>query len=84
MNVALGTFYVYFDSKETIFRARVDYMSHLTRAWIAERVGPTTGRADDAYRRYYTDFAEAYQRNLAATVAQGEIRDGKTKSWPGP
>ncbi|MDE2134918.1 MAG: TetR/AcrR family transcriptional regulator [Alphaproteobacteria bacterium] len=113
-NVALGTFYVYFDSKEAIFRALVDYMSHLTRAWIAERVGPSTDRldaerkglqafiefvrghrdlyrlvmeaqfvADDAYRRYYNDFAEAYQRNLAAAVARGEIRDGKNevRAW---
>ncbi len=113
-NVALGTFYVYFDSKEAIFRALVDYMSHLTRAWIAERVGPSADRleaerkglqafiefvrghrdlyrlvmeaqfvADDAYRRYYNDFAEAYQRNLAAAVARGEIRDGKNevRAW---
>jgi AcrR family transcriptional regulator len=36
--VALGTFYVYFDSKEEIFRALVADMGHMTRAWIAERV----------------------------------------------
>lgn len=112
--VALGTFYVYFDSKEAIFRALVDYMGHLTRAWIAERVGQSTDRlsaerkglqaflefvrghkdlyrivmeaqfvADDAYRRYYEDFAEAYERNLATAVARGDIRDGdnEVRAW---
>lgn len=113
-NVALGTFYVYFDSKEAIFRALVDYMSHLTRAWIAERVGVSADRlsaereglqaflefvrghkdlyrivmeaqfvADDAYRRYYSEFAEAYERNLTAAAARGEIRDGQNevRAW---
>jgi AcrR family transcriptional regulator len=37
--VALGTFYVYFDSKESVFRALVADMGRLTRAFIAERVG---------------------------------------------
>lgn len=36
--VALGTFYVYFDSKEAVFRALVDDMGHMTRAHIAEHV----------------------------------------------
>lgn len=35
---SIGTFYVYFDSKEAIFRALVADMGRLTRAWIAERV----------------------------------------------
>jgi AcrR family transcriptional regulator len=41
--VALGTFYVYFQSKEQIFRALVEDMGRLTRAFIAERV---TGAQD--------------------------------------
>ena len=36
--VSIGSFYVYFDSKEAIFRALVFDMGHMTRAWIAERV----------------------------------------------
>jgi len=35
---SIGTFYVYFDSKEAIFRALVADMGRLTRAWIADRV----------------------------------------------
>ena len=42
--VALGTFYVYFDSKEEIYRALVTYMSHRTRSWIAERVADVPDR----------------------------------------
>lgn len=42
--VALGTFYVYFESKEEIFRALVSHMSHKTRSWIAERVADVPDR----------------------------------------
>lgn len=35
---SIGTFYVYFDSKEAIFRALVADMGRLTRGWIADRV----------------------------------------------
>lgn len=44
--VALGTFYVYFESKEAVFRGLVADMSHLTRAFIAERIGQTQTRLD--------------------------------------
>jgi AcrR family transcriptional regulator len=36
--VALGTFYVYFDSKEEIYRDLVGYLSRRVRSWIGERV----------------------------------------------
>lgn len=42
--VALGTFYTYFSSKEEIFEALVNYMSHRTRRWIAERVSGAPDR----------------------------------------
>ena len=42
--VALGTFYTYFSSKEEIFEALVNYMSHRTRSWIAERVSGAPDR----------------------------------------
>lgn len=42
--VALGTFYVYFDSKDEIFRALVTHMSRHTRSWIAERVSDVPDR----------------------------------------
>ena len=42
--VALGTFYVYFQSKEEIFRALVAYMSQRTRSWLAQRVADAPDR----------------------------------------
>jgi len=112
--VALGTFYVYFDSKEEIFRALVAHMGHLTRTWIAERVGPDLDRiaaerlgleafiefvrqhrnlyrivmeaqfvAEDAYREYYSVFADAYRKNLVRAASLGQIRAGgeEERAW---
>jgi AcrR family transcriptional regulator len=42
--VALGTFYVYFESKEEIFRALVSFMSQRVRGWVAERVADAPDR----------------------------------------
>ena len=110
--VALGTFYVYFDSKEEIFRALVSYMGHLTRHWISERIGESPDRltaeqrgvqafmefvrqhsnlyqivseaqfvAEDAFREYYTVFADAYRENLEQAGATGQIRGGDYEVW---
>lgn len=110
--VALGTFYVYFDSKEEIFRALVSYMGHHTRSWIAQRVADAPDRltaerqgleafidfvrehknlyrivseaqfvAEDAFRDYYTVFADAYRENLEKACKRGEIRDGNHAAW---
>jgi AcrR family transcriptional regulator len=110
--VALGTFYVYFDSKEEIFRALVAHMGHLTRAWISERVAEAPDRltaerrgiaafiefvrrhgnlyqiiseaqfvAEDAYREYYSSFADAYRQNLEQAAADKDIREGDFEVW---
>ncbi len=110
--VALGTFYVYFDSKEEIFRALVSYMGHLTRHWISERVSESPDRlsaerqgieafigfvrehsnrdqivseaqfvAEDAFREYYTVFADAYRQNLERAGEKNEIRAGDYEVW---
>lgn len=42
--VAMGTFYVHFESKEAIYRALVSHMGHVTRRWIAERVADAPDR----------------------------------------
>lgn len=55
--VALGTFYVYFDSKESVFRALVDDMGRMTRAFIAERVDGAHDRLT-AEREGLTAFIE--------------------------
>ena len=108
----MGTFYVYFDSKEEIFRALVSYMGKLTRKWISERVAESPDRltaerrgvqafmdfvrthrnlyqivaeaqfvAEDAYREYYTVFAEAYRQNLESAAKAKEIREGDHEVW---
>ena len=110
--VALGTFYVYFDSKEEIFRALVAHMGHLTRIWISERVAESPDRltaerrgiaafiefvrrhgnlyqiiseaqfvAEDAYREYYSSFADAYRQNLEQAAADKDIREGDYEVW---
>ena len=55
--VAMGTFYVHFQSKEAIFRALVSHMGHLTRRWIAERVSGAADRLD-AERKGLEAFIE--------------------------
>ncbi len=44
--VALGTFYVYFNSKEEVFRDLVAHMNHETRAFIASRIEGIPGRLE--------------------------------------
>lgn len=43
---ALGTFYVYFESKEEVFRALVDHMGRMTRAFISERIAAAENRIE--------------------------------------
>lgn len=72
--VALGTFYVYFDSKEEIFRALVAYMGHLTRAWIAQRVAEAPDRltAERLGLEAFIEFARKH-RNLYKIVSEAEF-----------
>jgi AcrR family transcriptional regulator len=60
--VALGTFYVYFDSKDEIFRDLVAYMGQVTRAWIAERVAGSADRLEAERQgiKAFIDFARAH------------------------
>ena len=111
---ALGTFYIYFTSKEEVFRELVVEMGRLTRAMIAEQTGRAPNRLEaereglraflgfvrdhpalyriveearfvdpEAYRSYFTGFARAYERQLSAAVAEGEISpgDAEVRAW---
>lgn len=60
--VALGTFYVYFKTKEEIFRALVVYMGKLARSTIAEKVGEAPDRLT-AERRGLEAFIEFTRAN---------------------
>jgi len=72
--VALGTFYVYFESKEEIFRALVSYMGELTRQWIGERVAASPDRLT-AERRGVEAFIEFVRshRNLYRVVSMAQF-----------
>lgn len=61
--VALGTFYVYFESKEAVFRGLVEDMGRLTRAFIAQRVSNAQNRLDAEREGIaaFIEFARAHK-----------------------
>jgi len=72
--VALGTFYVYFDSKEEIFRALVEHMGTLTRKWISERVARSPDRLAAERRgiQAFIDFVREHT-NLYRIVSEAQF-----------
>jgi len=80
--VALGTFYVYFESKEELFRALVIYMGKLTRATISEKIGDAPDRITAERRgiEAFIEFTRANKNNFriineAQFVAEDAYRD---------
>jgi AcrR family transcriptional regulator len=73
-SVALGTFYVYFDSKDEVFRALVAHMGEMTRQWIAEHVTDATDRLDAEYKGLiaYIEFARAHP-NLYRIIEEAQF-----------
>ena len=73
-SVALGTFYVYFDSKDEVFRALVAHMGVMTRGWIAERVKGATDRLDAEHKGLvaYIEFARAHP-NLYRIIEEAQF-----------
>jgi AcrR family transcriptional regulator len=72
--VALGTFYVYFESKEEIFRVLVSHMGTLTRSWIAERVSAAPDRitAERLGVEAFIDFVRQH-KNLYRIVMEAQF-----------
>lgn len=68
---SIGTFYVYFDSKEAIFRALVADMGLLTRAWIGDRIRDAPDRlaAERVGVTAYIEFVRAH-KNLHRIVTE--------------
>lgn len=72
--VALGTFYVYFDSKDEIFRALVAHMGQMTRHFIAERVAAAPDRlaAEAMGLKAFLDFVREH-RDLYRIVMESQF-----------
>lgn len=72
--VALGTFYVYFESKEEIFRALVAYMSQRTRSWLAQRVADAPDRltAERKGIEAFIEFAREH-KGIYRIVSESEF-----------
>lgn len=72
--VAQGTFYVYFESKEAIFRSLVSHMGHLTRQWIAGRVETATDRisAERIGIQAFLEFVREH-KNLYRIVMEAQF-----------
>ncbi len=72
--VALGTFYVHFESKEAVFRALLAQMGRTTRAVIAERVKDAPDRlaAERMGIEVFIDHARA-NKNLYRIVMEAQF-----------
>lgn len=72
--VAMGTFYVYFESKETIFRELVQHMGHVTRAHIAKHLEGVTNRLEAEQKGLYAfiEFARA-NKDLYRIVMESQF-----------
>ncbi len=80
--VGLGTFYEYFDSKESIFQELVRYMSHELRRRIAERVAAYPSRAEKERVGFQTFFEFVLEhRDLYWIVLQSQFVDEETYKW---
>lgn len=72
--VALGTFYVYFESKEAMFRALLDHMGHATRSYITERIANAPDRiaAERIGIEAFLEFTRQ-NRNLYRIVMEAQF-----------
>lgn len=80
--VAQGTFYTYFPSKEAIFAELVRELSHRLRAHIAAAVADLTGRLaiERAGFQAFFDFIRRH-RDLYRIVRQAEFVDEELFRW---
>lgn len=80
--VAQGTFYIYFKSKEEIFRELVRTMSHDLRRALQEVAAPIQDRrtAERVGFETFLQFA-AKRRNLYAIIRESEFVDPEIHRW---
>jgi AcrR family transcriptional regulator len=80
--VAQGTFYLYFDSKEAIFRELVRHLSHELRLALQQAGAGLEGRleVEEAGLRGFIAFA-ARHRNLYRIVFESQFIDPELFRW---
>jgi AcrR family transcriptional regulator len=80
--VGQGTFYLYFESKEEVFRALVRDLSHRLRAAIQAEVAGLTDRLEieEVGLRTFLEFAAAH-RNLYRIVFESQFIDPELFRW---
>jgi AcrR family transcriptional regulator len=80
--VAQGTFYIYFKSKEEIFRELVRTMSHDLRRALQEAVAPIEDRREAEQIGFETFLRFASKRrNLYAIIRESEFVDPEIHRW---
>jgi AcrR family transcriptional regulator len=72
--VAMGTFYIYYESKEEIFRELVSHMGRLTRSYIAQKIMGIESRleAEKQGLKAYIEFARE-NKNLYRIVMESQF-----------
>ena len=72
--VAQGTFYIYFRSKERLYRAVIDELGAFTRQWIAERLNPALDPVASEVQRIalLVDFVRGH-RSLYTIIMQAQL-----------
>ncbi|MFP4146496.1 MAG: TetR/AcrR family transcriptional regulator [Halorhodospira sp.] len=80
--VAQGTFYLYYHSKEEIFRALVEHMNRTMRRHLSEAIEGTTNRAEaeriglEAFLRFCREHRDLYR-----IVMESQFVDPEAHRW---
>jgi len=72
--VAQGTFYTYFDSKEALFRALVNDLGEVVRAWVTERLWPAPNFLSSEGQRVqlFIEFVRSH-KNLYNIILEAHL-----------
>jgi AcrR family transcriptional regulator len=72
--VAQGTFYIYFRSKERLYRAVIEELGAFTRQWIGERLDPALDAVASEVQRIalLVDFVRGH-RSLYTIIMQAQL-----------